>query len=76
MSQRLAVIPKPSPEQSPEDVLREALGRAAEMDKVLILYEGKDSSKAGSLDNGLTLAQCLYLVESFKHWMLKSALGD
>lgn len=74
MSRSLSVIPKPSPEKTVEEVLKEALSRASEMDKVLILYEGKDGCKAGSLDNGLTLADSLYLVEIFKHWMLGHAL--
>ena len=76
MSQRLAVIPKPTPEQTVEDVLKDALSKAPEMEKVLVLWEGKQGSAAGSLDNGLTLSQCLYLVKLFEHWILKSALGD
>lgn len=46
------------------------------MEKVLVLWEGKDGSKAGELDNGLTLSQCLYLIKIFEHWMLKCALED
>jgi hypothetical protein len=76
MSQRLAVIPKPSPEQTVEDVLKDALSKAPEMDKVLVLWEGKDGCKAGSMDNGMTLSQCLYLIKIFEHWMLKTALEE
>jgi hypothetical protein len=74
MSHRLAVIPKPSPEQSVEDVLKDALSKAPEMENVLVLWEGKAGAPAGELDNGMTLSQCLYLIKIFEHWMLKSAL--
>ena len=77
MSQRLAIIPKPSPGKSVEDVLKDALSKAPEMSRVLVLWEGRDDREpamAGSMDNGMTLSQCLYLIKIFEHWMLKNAL--
>ena len=69
----LTVMPKPDTDDTAEECLKKALELAPDMRKVLVLYELHDT--AGSMDNGLTLAECLYIIEIFKHWMLQSALG-
>jgi hypothetical protein len=71
----LQVMPKRNNEDTAEECLQKALKLAPDMRKVLVLYELESKEIAGSLDNGMTLAECLYLVEIFKHWMLRSAIG-
>lgn len=48
-------------------------GKADQIDEVLILYTTKTDDMAHSLDNNLTVASALYLVESFKFWLMAKA---
>ena len=70
----LEVMPKPDHDQTAEECLQEALSKANQMRKVLVIYELEDGP-LGSADNGVTLEQSVYLIEMFKFWLLKSALG-
>lgn len=40
------------------------------MEDVVIIYSGKDDGKWGSFDNDLTVAEALFMVESYKHWLM------
>ena len=71
----LQVMPKPEHEETAAECLYKALDKAPQMKKVLVLWEMEDGP-LGSSDNGLTLEQAVYLIEMFKHWILKSALGE
>jgi hypothetical protein len=61
---------------SPHDALIKALENVDRMEKVLIIYEGRDGSKAGSFDSDLTIADALYLIKLFEHWLLVHTLGS
>jgi len=70
----LQVMPKRDHDQTAEECLKEALEKAPSMRKVVVIYELDDDS-LGSADNGVTLEQTVYLIEMFKFWLLKTALG-
>ena len=70
----LQVMPKRNHDATAEECLQEALKSASGMKKVLVIYEMEDGTLS-SADNGVTLAESVYLIEIFKHWLLKSALG-
>jgi len=70
----LQVMPKRDHDQTAEECLKEALLKAPQMRKVVVIYELEDDS-LGSADNGVTLEQTVYLIEMFKFWLLKTALG-
>lgn len=63
------------------DLAATLAGRSDELDQVLIIYrekpqhENAESSVSGSMDNGLTLEQSLWLAESFKTWLTLGAIG-
>jgi len=71
----LQVMPKRDHEDTAQECLQKALKMAPDMRKVLVLYELESDEVAGSLDNGMTLAESIYLIEVFKHWMLKNITG-
>ena len=52
------------------DIAGAIAGKAEEIDEVLVLYCTKDGS-TGTLDNGMTVATSLLLVEHFKRWLLE-----
>ena len=61
------------------DLAASLAAKADDIDQVLILYrskqrEGEDDFQ-GSMDNELTLAESLWLVEGFKFWLQAGALG-
>lgn len=72
----LKVMPKPEREDTAEDCLRKALEKAPTMNRVLVLYEPKDKEVLNFSDNGLTIAQTLYMIETFKHWMMNRSMGE
>jgi hypothetical protein len=80
MSQNLTVMPKPSHAQTVEEALKEALAKAPEMKRVLIIWDNEDETpiKAGSMDNDLTITEAVYLARLFEHGIFKSVLqkGD
>jgi hypothetical protein len=53
--------------------------KADSIDQVLILYRSKqvddEEDFQGSMDNELTLAESLWLVEGFRFWLQAGALG-
>jgi hypothetical protein len=62
------------------DLAATLAARADEYDQVMILYRTKadgdgETSVHGSMDNGLELRDCLWLVESFKLWLTAGAAG-
>jgi hypothetical protein len=61
---------------TPHDALIKALERVEDMESVLIIYEGKTGYSAGSFDSDLTVANALYLVELFKHWLLSHTVDS
>ena len=50
-------------------------GRADKIDQVLVIYRNTEDGSQGSIDNGLQLDQCLWMVEGFKLWLLVCAMG-
>lgn len=61
------------------DLAASLAAKADDLDQVLILYrskhvEGEDDSQ-GSMDNELSLAESLWLVEGFKFWLQAGAIG-
>lgn len=48
-------------------------GRADKIDQVLVIYQTE--SGIATLDNGLHIDQCLYLMEGFKFWMMACMMG-
>lgn len=69
-------MPEPSHHASPHDALIAALEKVDDMHSVLIVYDCKDDARAGSFDSDLTTAECLYLLEIFRHWLLSAVLGQ
>lgn len=63
-----------TPQKTAHTALIEALERVDEMQHVLVIWEKKDSSGMGSIDSDLTISECLYFIEMFKHWLLSHAL--
>lgn len=63
------------------DLAATLAGRSDELDQVLIIYREKpqsedaESSVSGTMDNGLTLEQSLWLAESFKTWLTLVSAG-
>ena len=66
--------------KSPTDTIIEAMGKADEMEDVLIIWSGKNGARCGSVDNDISVAESLYLIELFRTWisrcMLKEEKGD
>ena len=45
-------------------------GKADSIEDIVVLYTIKDEAGARSLDNGCTVGDCLFLMETFKHWLM------
>ena len=45
-------------------------GKADQIENIVVLYTVKDEPGARSLDNGVTIGDALFLMETFKHWMM------
>ena len=61
------------------DLAASLAAKADDIDQVLILYRSKqddgEDDFQGSMDNDLTLAESLWLIEGFKFWLQAGALG-
>lgn len=62
--------------KTPHTALIEALEKVDEMEDVLIIWDCKGAAKMGSVDSDMTVAEALYHLEMFRHWLLSRALGD
>lgn len=49
--------------------------KADEIDQVLVIYHNKETDKYATLDNELTVSECLWLTEAFRFWMLAAGTG-
>jgi hypothetical protein len=67
-------MPKQESKTAAECLYR-ALEDSPRMGKVLVLWESQEGTVTGSSDNGLTLAETLYMIEMFKAWLLRAAAG-
>lgn len=61
---------------TPHDALIKALERVEDMESCLIIYEGKTGLSAGSFDSDLTVANALYLIELFRHWLMSHTVDS
>ena len=52
------------------EIAADLAGKADQIDEVIVLYTLKGKPGAYSLDNNLSVAAGVYLVELFKHWLL------
>jgi hypothetical protein len=61
------------------DLAASLASKADDIDQVLILYRSKgrdgEDDCQGSMDNELTLAESLWLIEGFKFWLQAGAAG-
>lgn len=62
--------------KTPHDTLIQALERVEEMESVIVIYDKKNEEKCGSFDSDLTVSECLFLIELFKHWLMSKTLGE
>ena len=57
-------------EESIVELAATIAGKADQIDDILVLYTMKSDEMAHSLDNGISVGSALYLMESFKHWVM------
>lgn len=60
------------------DLAASLASKADQIDQVLIIYRRKDEGEDvshGSMDNGLRLDECNWLVDAFKFWLHMGAIG-
>lgn len=61
---------------SPHDVLIRALEKVEKMSSCIIIYETDNGDKMGSLDSGLTVAQAIYMMRAYEHWLLNHVFTE
>ena len=52
------------------EVAAEIAGKADQIDDIIVLYSMKEEAGARCLDNGCTVGDALFLMESFRHWLM------